>query len=460
MNFYEILQVAPGATQDEIRNAYFAAAKTHHPDLIDRNREPERWEKANETMGTLNGVYGVLGDEESRRDYDAYLRGERPSRPALRVTPPSMDLGELAAGAAHVSQLDPALLERLYQRVHSDDLPGYRVPLGWPLLAWSSVVLVAAWTCWLLTSVGGPRWDENTTQAVWIGAVAAALLLGPASYCLYRRARHPLGRHLLITRLHLVETAYNHVRYWPLWSLRDFKATDHYSNGSYSSTLVRFNVGDKAFRFKLSSQAAFQKLIATLQEFNANIPAAEAQQAWTYFFANNDFRDLSPPALTKAKSWVSPLKFAGMAAAGVALLSFGCGYANARLAARTPTGESAPAPLTNAPPASGDTITYHRQVGKVPVEISAPVDHDCLVSFYQQSDGSNALAVYVRRGESVRVMVPPGVYQLGEAVGEGWTGYASLFNEGLARRTASQPFSVREGLEPAARIGQALFDSP
>ena len=62
-DFYKTLSVSKGATQDEIKKAYFKLAKEYHPDV---NKAPE----AKEKFATINEAYETLGDDGKRRIYD------------------------------------------------------------------------------------------------------------------------------------------------------------------------------------------------------------------------------------------------------------------------------------------------------------------------------------------------------------------------------------------------------
>jgi molecular chaperone DnaJ len=62
-DFYKTLNVTKGASQDEIKKAYFKLAKEYHPDV---NKAPE----AKEKFATINEAYETLGDEGKRRVYD------------------------------------------------------------------------------------------------------------------------------------------------------------------------------------------------------------------------------------------------------------------------------------------------------------------------------------------------------------------------------------------------------
>lgn len=62
-DLYAVLGILPGATHDEIKQAYVRLAKAHHPD---KNRSPG----ATERMAEINLAYETLRDGERRREYD------------------------------------------------------------------------------------------------------------------------------------------------------------------------------------------------------------------------------------------------------------------------------------------------------------------------------------------------------------------------------------------------------
>ncbi len=64
-DYYEILGLARGCAQDDIRGAYRRLARQFHPDV---NKTSE----AAETFKSVNEAYQVLGDPERRRAYDRF----------------------------------------------------------------------------------------------------------------------------------------------------------------------------------------------------------------------------------------------------------------------------------------------------------------------------------------------------------------------------------------------------
>ena len=64
--YYEILQIKPEASQDEIKRAYHQLAKKLQPD-IHRNDK-----KSEEKLKKINETYSVLKDISKRAEYDYF----------------------------------------------------------------------------------------------------------------------------------------------------------------------------------------------------------------------------------------------------------------------------------------------------------------------------------------------------------------------------------------------------
>ncbi len=69
---YQTLGVEAGATAEEIRRAYRALAKQHHPDTGVKGSEKR--------FAAIASAYEVLSEPSKRREYDAMLERERAER--------------------------------------------------------------------------------------------------------------------------------------------------------------------------------------------------------------------------------------------------------------------------------------------------------------------------------------------------------------------------------------------
>jgi hypothetical protein len=124
---YEVLGVAPTASEVEVRRAYVALARRYHPDRLAAAGDP----RTQDRMRAINAAWTVLGDERRRRAYDAELRAQRrvdrpPNAPSPGFVPIVDDDTDYAA-----------LL---------DDTPvdGTRVPRGLQLLPLALLTIAVA----------------------------------------------------------------------------------------------------------------------------------------------------------------------------------------------------------------------------------------------------------------------------------------------------------------------------
>lgn len=76
-SYYEILNVPPGATRDEIVAAYRKLFLERHPDRIPADQVEDR-QKAEDLFTLFTEAFAMLSQPWARAQYDALLRGEQP----------------------------------------------------------------------------------------------------------------------------------------------------------------------------------------------------------------------------------------------------------------------------------------------------------------------------------------------------------------------------------------------
>lgn len=81
---YDLLGLPPGASSDDLRQAFRLLSKRYHPDTTSLPRA-----QAEAAFRQLQRAYSVLNDPEQRRCYDAQLLAQMSCSVPLR--PPSLD---------------------------------------------------------------------------------------------------------------------------------------------------------------------------------------------------------------------------------------------------------------------------------------------------------------------------------------------------------------------------------
>lgn len=74
-NYYQVLEIHPEASQQDVKQAYRRLAKQFHPDS-------NRGIKGHDRISYINAAYEVLGDPYRRRQYDIQLRYTLEDAPA------------------------------------------------------------------------------------------------------------------------------------------------------------------------------------------------------------------------------------------------------------------------------------------------------------------------------------------------------------------------------------------
>lgn len=156
MNYYDVLGVAPDASDDEIRKAYRELVEIHHPDRM-RELRPNVQVRAGARLTQINEAYQVLRDPDERRRYDAALAQDigmpevlfKPkgnagvARGRLRERLDEVEQ-QIESATAQIEQLRPRLGERQALDARWERYLFAALVLVWPFLligSWSAIVV-------------------------------------------------------------------------------------------------------------------------------------------------------------------------------------------------------------------------------------------------------------------------------------------------------------------------------
>jgi curved DNA-binding protein CbpA len=97
---YEVLDVAPLATSDEIKNAYHALALRFHPDRFYQS-EPQLRNNVESAFARIAQAYETLSDHSSRSAYDSRRAPRSPAAAAPKSAPPAREANGAKRPAPH-----------------------------------------------------------------------------------------------------------------------------------------------------------------------------------------------------------------------------------------------------------------------------------------------------------------------------------------------------------------------
>lgn len=95
MNYYQVLEVAPDATPEDIKRAYRQLVRKHHPDVAT--------EDTGDRFHQIQAAYEILSDPGERRKYDLSVGWGRSPRTAIPYRPARSKTGSVSPSAAQPS---------------------------------------------------------------------------------------------------------------------------------------------------------------------------------------------------------------------------------------------------------------------------------------------------------------------------------------------------------------------
>ncbi|KAG8084484.1 hypothetical protein GUJ93_ZPchr0010g9603 [Zizania palustris] len=122
VDFYKVLGVGRGATDDELKKAYRRLAMKYHPD---KNPSPQ----ADSLFKQVSEAYDVLSDSQKRAIYDQY--GED----GLKASVPPPSASSHGGAGAHGFRFNPRTADEIFSEIFGGAgprTPGGGIPHGFP----------------------------------------------------------------------------------------------------------------------------------------------------------------------------------------------------------------------------------------------------------------------------------------------------------------------------------------
>jgi DnaJ-domain-containing protein 1 len=310
---YDVLGVEPVASAREIRTSFLMRMRVLHPDRFDPKIQPREWEQANQMLAELNQAYTVLKDPDKRAKYDLELglhikadgkqsstdreggnetdrrtqstsARERKAQSTTRTSRPRS-----VATYRKVVELPAAVQEKLVARQAAKSGDQFKVKTGNLFYEFGACAAAAIWLAVLADTCNSLRWGPD--QATWNGllTVVSCVVFCWAIGRINRWRKAKLTPHIYFTPLYFVKTGLDDLRFWWLWSLKNYDVTHHHQNGSYRYTKLIFHFEDGDVPFTLYGKDKVKTLFDNLARWEAEYKKALSQNNMEYFLARDDF---------------------------------------------------------------------------------------------------------------------------------------------------------------------------
>ena len=267
-DYYQVLGVPFGASDEEIRSAYRKRISIIHPDRFDPVRQPEQWQVANEMLMELNAAYGVLHDRAARSRYDRNLTTAKGHGPGKG--------GDESGIKMRFRDLTPETQAKLlalqrgrsqfFKVRHGSPMLGFRFKMGTPAIAWSCLLVAGALFFEVVRLEAAAGWDSRTPDLIWLAVILGVTLTVGASYQLISWYRTPIRDYAYLTPLYYIRTRRGIVVFRWLWSNRTLlvkQIADRRGRERRSMVVLAFN--GEPDRLVLNSAETAKEVAAALR---------------------------------------------------------------------------------------------------------------------------------------------------------------------------------------------------
>lgn len=477
MNYYVVLDLHKNASQTDIRQAYRQLSKVYHPDRIPRNQDPKTLQQAHEKMSLINEAYAVLGNVQSRYEYDKRIQdneqrqNNHEHQTSPRDDPPSHSAVQQAMHC-QFSRLSPETQTRLL-RIQSDPNPdAFRIAAGDIMTRFLFLLLAAAG---LFSIIGWGHKIESGEIGGWIlfiGSTACSLILCVQAVWIQQWYASPLKPMVFFTPLYFIKTQFDDINYRSRASVRGIRPTHHYQNSIYRCTTIEMDFPDGVETVTLDSKKLAEVLLQAFAQWTRKCIAAYERHDIAFFLDQDFFRNEQAACQLKT---VSILRWRKMTIGAIIVgIVIGIGsfawkwqemktlatqqierYAERQNKASEPRDRGATLPKTQearisftAPaqtlPSSGlyRQHTYRKAVA--PLTIITRGNLHNFVKIYNWQTNVVVATAFIRAGEVGSINVPLGSYCIKFAAGKIWYGEQYLFGPETAFSSADGRFDFAQ----------------
>jgi hypothetical protein len=291
---YDNLKVARNAPQEVIRAAYKGLSQKYHPDRNPGNPDASR------IMSLINTSYEVLSDPVKRKQHDEWIRQQEGTEPHSATeeakTGPTQTQADInfqppTAGSCDFASLPSSVKEQLVARTTGANKQQFAVRtdnVTWKYVWTAGLVF---WFVYLFNDATDFKWGEESTLWLMAFTFGAAFFLSKNIDWIIRWHSTPLRCWLIVSPLYVIKTHLDRVWFWPIWSIKDIKATHNYRNGSYQGTSLDISFEGKRESFTITPESAYNSLLSTLKTFDTTFRTAIGQGNIDYILKYDDFID-------------------------------------------------------------------------------------------------------------------------------------------------------------------------